>query len=61
MVTNSDYIREASFVALAILLKSSKSGIIHPQALPLSAISDNEMMQFENDFKNTNKYDFLFP
>lgn len=60
MVSNADLIREASYVALSLLLQPQKTGAIHPQALPLFSIPDNEMAQFEKDFKNTNKYDFLF-
>lgn len=61
MITNADYIREASYVALSLLLQPQKTGAIHPQAMPLFAIPADEMAQFEKDFKNTNKYDFLFP
>jgi len=60
MVTNADYIREASFTALAKILKPSQIGLIHHQPIPLFSISDNEMPNFEADFKNTNKYEFLF-
>ena len=60
MIANADYIREASYVALATLLQPQKI-VIHPNAMPLFAIPEDEMAQFEKDFKNTNKYDFLFP
>ncbi len=60
MITNADYIREASYVALAALLQPQKTAI-HPNTMPLFAIPEDEMAQFEKDFRNTNKYDFLFP
>ncbi len=60
MITNADYIREASYVALAALLQSPKT-VIHPHAMPTFVIPEDEMAQFEKDFRNTNKYDFLFP
>lgn len=60
MITNADYIREASYVALAQILLPKKTGLIHPNALPLFTIPVDEMAQFEKEFKDTNKYDFLF-
>jgi len=60
MITNADLIREASYVALTTLLQPQKIGVVHPQVIPLFSIPSDEIAQFEKDFKNTNKYDFLF-
>ena len=60
MINNVDYIREASYIALLALTNQSKIGTMHSQAIPMFTMSESEINQFEKDFKNTNKYEFLF-